>query len=506
LTVPELVPLADRLAALQAVRLALAALVVAVAVFAGAVVGEPGRAVVLLSMAYAGATAIAEAVRRRLRRRALTVVWWSLLLDGLYLAAVISETGGVGSHLLFLVHVHVVAAALLVSFRSGLTVSAWHALLLVIADRTPSIGGGAADGGSLALLAASFVLVGAGAVLAAHVNEAVLRRSRRDLGDLVDLGRDLEGCLTVDEVAAVAVAHLRDRLGFARAAVLVRVADGWTGASDAGRGPVYVSCPDVDDAIVAGAIGCGSPSLVAETEHAGAPLLSSVLPDAANVVVVPLVAEREPLGILAVECGPARDELAPSELAVLVQSAANVTLSARTAQLVTEVESLAVTDPLTGVANRRSFDETLEREVARSNRSGSPLALALLDIDHFKAVNDGLGHQVGDEVLRQVGAALRDAARQESVVARYGGEEFVVLLPDTFPEGAVLAAERLRRAVAERVDAVPVTLSAGVAVVPVNAVTARDLVAAADVALYRAKAQGRDRTVRAVAVTVGAAS
>jgi diguanylate cyclase (GGDEF)-like protein len=185
--------------------------------------------------------------------------------------------------------------------------------------------------------------------------------------------------------------------------------------------------------------------------------------------------------------------LAAHELELLGQSVARIALSAQTAKLLAEIERLATSDPLTGLANRRLFDDTLERELARCRRSGAQLALAMLDVDHFKLVNDRYGHQIGDEVLRQLAMGLPAAARRESLVARYGGEEFVVLLPDASSEDAVIAAERLRRAAAD-VVAVSVTVSVGVASLA-DLGPDGDLVAAADTALYQAKAEGRDRTV-----------
>jgi diguanylate cyclase (GGDEF)-like protein len=122
--------------------------------------------------------------------------------------------------------------------------------------------------------------------------------------------------------------------------------------------------------------------------------------------------------------------------------------------------------------------------------------LVVLDVDHFKRVNDTYGHQAGDEVLRHVGEALGHVGRDTDLVARYGGEEFAVILPDTGLAEAVNVAERLRAAVAAFPGLVPVTASAGVAVLPGNANEAAELVQAADEALYEAKRSGRDRTCK----------
>ena len=131
--------------------------------------------------------------------------------------------------------------------------------------------------------------------------------------------------------------------------------------------------------------------------------------------------------------------------------------------------------------------------MARAERYGNPLALAMLDVDHFKEVNDAHGHLVGDEVLRELAALLRSATRPETVVARYGGEEFVVLLPDADRNDALAVAERLHSATAQ-VSTVSVTVSIGLALLTAED-SGDDLMASADAALYEAKTLGRNRTV-----------
>lgn len=169
-----------------------------------------------------------------------------------------------------------------------------------------------------------------------------------------------------------------------------------------------------------------------------------------------------------------------------------------------ELFRLATTDALTGIANRRSFDECLDREWKRMLREKTPLSLILCDIDFFKNYNDRYGHPAGDACLRAVGQALRSCVvRPGDMVARYGGEEFVLVLPDTPMSGALHIAEQIQTAI--RKLAIPhadsaidplVTLSLGVALgLPLPETHAVDLLAAADAALYRAKQQGRNRVV-----------
>ena len=161
-----------------------------------------------------------------------------------------------------------------------------------------------------------------------------------------------------------------------------------------------------------------------------------------------------------------------------------------------DLERLASLDQLTGLTNRRVFEEQLEDEVERSRRSGEPLSLAILDLDHFKQVNDQHGHPVGDQVLRELSRVLRTQSRGRESLGRLGGEEFGWLLPGTSAARAYSAAERVRRVVAS--VAVPpvgrMTVSIGVAGLRPEQ-TAADLVEAADTALYEAKRSGRNRVV-----------
>ena len=164
------------------------------------------------------------------------------------------------------------------------------------------------------------------------------------------------------------------------------------------------------------------------------------------------------------------------------------------------LELLAHTDPLTEVLNRRALSERLTDEMERVRRYESTVSMLLIDLDHFKRINDSHGHLVGDDVLMEVAALLQRAVRAVDVVARYGGEEFVIVLPETSPFGATTFAERIR----ELIDAHPftqvrgqplhLTTSIGVASYPTPGIESlEDLFAAADQALYRAKAEGRNR-------------
>ncbi len=193
---------------------------------------------------------------------------------------------------------------------------------------------------------------------------------------------------------------------------------------------------------------------------------------------------------------------------------AEAALQAKTQRLeeVTEILShLAREDHLTGLANRRTFDDMLEKEIERARRSKLPLALILADVDHFKRFNDTYGHPAGDDVLQAVAKAIDGILRRPGdIAARFGGEEFTIILPNTSADGALILAERARLAVSSLVFNHPdvgshgVTVSLGVAMLPIgenpadsNKALATDFTAAADKALYRAKAAGRNCIIMA---------
>lgn len=161
---------------------------------------------------------------------------------------------------------------------------------------------------------------------------------------------------------------------------------------------------------------------------------------------------------------------------------------------------LSITDPLTGLFNRKNLMETLAAEVIRSLRHKHTFALLIIDIDHFKRINDTFGHQKGDDVLRSLADVFRKSIRECDYVARYGGEEFIVLLPETSRQGAIEAAERIRinagkESAALADGSIRVTVSIGISLFPDNGEDVRTVIQQADKALYAAKDSGRNRTV-----------
>ncbi len=179
-----------------------------------------------------------------------------------------------------------------------------------------------------------------------------------------------------------------------------------------------------------------------------------------------------------------------------------VSIAISNAALYEEVTQLSYTDGLTGLHNYRYFEMRLKEEVVRYKRNEQNVSLIILDVDYFKNYNDTLGHQAGDEVLRDLGKILRQTVRENDIAARYGGEEFAVVLPGIGPKGVRILAERIRKNIEEyyfpNEEVQPsgkVTVSIGIATLPMDADSVTDLIHKADTALYKAKNQGRNRVV-----------
>jgi two-component system, cell cycle response regulator len=163
-----------------------------------------------------------------------------------------------------------------------------------------------------------------------------------------------------------------------------------------------------------------------------------------------------------------------------------------------EIYRLTTVDGLTQIYNRRYFEETLERELARCNRYSRALSLVLIDIDHFKNVNDSFGHLAGDHILKSLASTIKTRIRREDILSRYGGEEFSLLLPEVDLPGAATLAEKTRKVIEKHKfefdrQHIPVTVSLGVATIDGTQSDAQDLIRAADTKLYEAKSAGRNR-------------
>jgi diguanylate cyclase (GGDEF)-like protein len=221
-------------------------------------------------------------------------------------------------------------------------------------------------------------------------------------------------------------------------------------------------------------------------------------PSGVPVVAVPLSGSGAVLGVLLLWGRDGADDFTEDDLDTLRTLTSQATVAVDNVQLHEEARRLSVTDGLTGLANYRGFTVTVGKEIERAVRFERPLALLLLDLDHFKLVNDVWGHPRGDAVLVELAGRVRAQVRDVDTLARYGGEEFVVVLPETDRAGAVQAAERICAAVRRRPfgedgeQPIDVTLSLGIAVFPDHGTSSTALLRRADEALYAAKRGGRD--------------
>ena len=265
----------------------------------------------------------------------------------------------------------------------------------------------------------------------------------------------------------------------------------WTSAMVPNEGVWLVAGQEAAlDAAVTGAV-TGGPDAVA-------PAVAGRCPDAASWALLPLRSRRADLGVLAVASAKPVERLA-GEIEVAAALVAQGLTAYDNASLFAQVQELAVIDELTGVPNRRRFFELADREFAQAKRHSRPFVAMMLDIDHFKRVNDTLGHPTGDDVIRAVAGRLADGMRRTDVLGRYGGEEFAVVLPDADPVYGHELAERLRRAICEepietRTGPLEVSVSVGLSCWTAGDPDLGSVLARADEALYRAKRDGRNRT------------
>ncbi|HVE73691.1 MAG TPA: sensor domain-containing diguanylate cyclase [Mycobacteriales bacterium] len=506
----DAVPVVERLRVMQYLRVAGAGLVLLCAGLAPEALSPGRREAVLTTLVYLVVVAVGEALLRLLRSRIVILFSALLMIDGIWLAWTSYVSGALSSPVRYLVLLHLGAAALLASYRTGLKLAMWHALLLLavhnavsggaLANTDSFSGVGISETKRLAVFVVVLWLVALSTAALSAVNERELRRRRGDLEALTGLAESLERTADSASVARTLLDSVIDTFDFPRGVVL---------AGPEGQLPLLASCGLQEDkarrpgrpgasAVVAKAHETRATVLVHALDPDSDAWLSSLLPDAQNLVVVPLSAEDRSMGALVLEQGTrSGGRIQRRVVSGLERSASYAALALRNAWLLEQVQRLAATDGLTKIANRRTFESTLEREVARASRSSEQLSLVMLDLDNFKVLNDTHGHQAGDEVLRNVAAALTTECRDFDTAARYGGEEFAVVLPGCGPEEGRTIAERLRRAVASAPAVVPITASAGVATFPEHANDADTLVRSADDALYSSKAGGRDRTTMA---------
>ena len=214
---------------------------------------------------------------------------------------------------------------------------------------------------------------------------------------------------------------------------------------------------------------------------------------------IPLVFKDDVMGVINF-ARVGRSSFSSQDIKKLSLVSGQIALAIANAQLYTRTRELSVRDELTGINNRRYFQQMLQMEWKRAVRFHRTISLIMLDVDHFKMYNDTFGHLQGDKVLKRIGGLLKKNLREVDTVARFGGEEFIMLLPDTDKRGAIVVAEKVRLLVEkemfladDRSETRRVTISVGLSTYPDDVGDMDDLIDHADIALYRAKENGRNR-------------
>lgn len=212
-------------------------------------------------------------------------------------------------------------------------------------------------------------------------------------------------------------------------------------------------------------------------------------------VVVPLIFHERLIGALYVSASDPTRVWGENEVLLLQTVANQVAVAVNHANLFAQIQQQALTDALTGCYNRRSFEMQFDREMLMAKRQHQPLSLIMLDLDRFKQLNDSVGHDAGDQALRQLATCFKQELRGVDSAARFGGDEFALILPQAYADGALIVAERLRARIADIQISGFGNLSAsmGIATFPMHGASRSDLVQTADAALYQAKRTGRNR-------------
>jgi diguanylate cyclase (GGDEF)-like protein len=492
---------------LLVLRLAMAAVTVIWAAIRPEALGVPFLTLFAAMATWAAIAVVAELARRRVRH-GFVIMSALLILDGAFLAIAMYVTGATQSPLRFLIYLHLVAVSLLASYRTGLKVALWHSLLLFVVlyaqaaglvppvDVTPGAG---IDFERMPVLnVTSFWLFALATSIFSAMNERELRQRRADLQALVDVGARLDDAADPVIQARVVLDGLAARFGFQRGLVI--------GAADgnlmvlASRGAAERNGSSPADAIIRKAWDRRELLPVRKISPVDNPLLAATLPNARNLLISPMFADGRPVGAIVVEHRSRTVFGIERRVAsVLGQFSAVAALNLRNAVLLRHVQDLAERDSLTGAANRRMFQVTLERTLALpdvTEQPGKTTAVLFIDLDDFKVINDSLGHAAGDSLLIAVTDRIGGLVRESDLVARLGGDEFAILTDDD-PDlhRARAMAERLVRdlRIPYKIGEHTITVSAsiGIASAPHSGADAQEIVRNADVAMYMAKANGK---------------
>jgi len=501
----DLVPVAERLRNLQIWRMSvLVGAVLAAASFRQLSIVDRAPVVVGTLIFVAVGFALTR-LSTRTNRAGRALLRALLLGDAVAVVALSLGISGPNSPLRYLLILQVVEVSLLASFRTGLKLAAWQSMLIssmyvigpVVAPHLSTTHLAPTDRLDLQVLVAMTWVAAITTAWLAAANERELRRRRYDLERLARFHEDIEHASTSEAAAGVFVELAADELDATRAVVLMPSTDSDVLQVLAAHGLALDETPinDSADSLINEATRSARTLLVtgldARRDHA----LTALLPHASNLAVLPLRTERGK-GVLVVEYGPVRASRVERRVVSMLERYRDE-LGARLSQLwlIDSLRQAATIDPLTGVANRARLRESLRELTQHATRTGQPLSLLMLDVDHFKRVNDTHGHAAGDDVLRQVASVLKGTVRPYDVVARYGGEEFVVILPGAELHDAIVVAERVRSALPAATVPYSVTASFGATRFDPAVDDVDNVIKRADALLYDAKRGGRNRIV-----------
>jgi diguanylate cyclase (GGDEF)-like protein len=499
----ELDPLRERPLYLRSLR---AVLAVTTVIYAALLPDDLRRSLLFLtvvSAAYLVATFGVEGLSRWLTGGFYRWLFWlDLVVDGMFLAGATYLSGGSTGPVRYLVLVYLAVVTLLGSPRIGLAAAVWQSIAqlgIFIAqwrDALQGFGGSAATHLEwerlAAFLSALWVLTGATAILAS-VNQRELRRRRYELDRLVDLGRDMETAEDAASVGTLLLDALNDAFGYDRM-ILFEVDQDLPRLLTIRGLALITDDPLIEDtSVIRTAVQELKTIRLEGIDEEADPWLSMTMPADHDVLVVPMLADGV-VGVLIVALGQWAGRRSEQRVITATERfAAHAAVALRSAELLRRVRQLAITDGLTQLSNRRAFDRALDREIGRAARADGRLTILLIDVDHFKALNDEYGHITGDTVLRQISRALQRSVRSYDTIARYGGEEFAAVLPGCSAGLAIKLADRMRVAVQDAPTEVNVTASVGVATFPYDGADASTLLRSADRALYASKRAGRNR-------------